>query len=131
MGTSLSSFLSTCLVAYCDPSPTCKSPSCSISQLNLNDNMLSAAAIDHCLDNICESNPENLSNPDIAGVGVVYAFYIQFAIACLATIGLGFCMWASRQVPLKHYPNSPPALVTKISRIQKVMEAMRITLDDF
>ena len=34
-------------------------------------------------------------------------------------------------MPLKYYPNSPPVLVGKIPQIQKVMETMLITLDDF
>jgi hypothetical protein len=91
--------------------------------------MLSALAIDNCSDNICK--PENLRNPDIAGVGVVYSFYIQFAIACLTTLNLIFCKYASRQVPVKDSPNSPPVLVTSIPRVQKFMEIILVTLDDF
>jgi hypothetical protein len=123
----------TCLVTYCESTPSCNAPSCTAEQIGFAsvEYTFSVPVIDDCLAKMCEMTPENLSNPDIAGVGVVYSFYIQFAIACLAALSLIFCMYASRQVPVKDSPKSPPVLVTSIPQIQKFMETMLVTLDDF
>lgn len=127
---SVASFLSTCLVAYCDMTPSCKAQSCTMSQLNLNSSLLSAIAIDNFLDNICKNNSENLSDPDIAGVGVVISFYVQSGIAMLAALVSGFFIWLAK-FPTPNSPNSPPILVTKRPWIQRVLDTITISLNDF
>ncbi|KAH8716908.1 hypothetical protein GQ44DRAFT_624669, partial [Phaeosphaeriaceae sp. PMI808] len=127
----ITSFLSTCLVAYCENSDSCKTPSCTKSQLVVNGTMLMASSVDACLDEICNNDAMKFSNPDIMGIGAMASYVIQFGIAILGFSSLVICICALRVVLLNNNSRPRPEIVKKVIRIQTVIETLMITLDEF
>jgi hypothetical protein len=119
----VTSFLSTCLAAWCDNSQGCATnTACSRKQLVINNTMLSAAGLDVCFDQICDGDPERVSSPDIAGVGVITSIIIQFAIALCGVMVLAICSWRSEERP-RHSPRN--------SAVAAAEETLVIALDEF
>lgn len=124
-------FLSTCLVTFCENSKTCRTPSCTMGRLIVNESMLAAFAVDDCLTNICDNEPERSSNPDIAGIGAVSSYMIQFGISIVAFFSLAICVWMLGRVLKDPRPKPEAYIVKRVARIQVIIETLLITLDDF
>jgi hypothetical protein len=100
--------------------------------------MLSAASINTCLDELCITRPHISSNPDIAGIGVIASYYIQFTFVTTGLLCLMICIAALGWInwpkspksarPRQHDPREPQPRPLIISLIK---ETILIALDDF
>ncbi|KAH7397164.1 hypothetical protein BKA66DRAFT_369556, partial [Pyrenochaeta sp. MPI-SDFR-AT-0127] len=118
----VTSFLSTCLVAWCEGSKGCATPSCTLDRLTISGTMLSAADVRTCLDCICSVSPERLSSPDILGIGILCSIAVQFVIAIGGLLSLIVCSILRRMFW---------AHLVRRQRIQAIMDTVAITLDEF
>lgn len=84
--------------------------------------MLSAAAVETCLDDICEANPEKLGSPDILGIGVINSIAIQTAIALGGLLSTVFFRILRGTLCGPRIPRN---------RIQSAMDTLAIMLDEF
>jgi hypothetical protein len=132
--TAVTSFLSTCLSSWCQESEDCATTSCSLDQLKIGDSMLSAASIDTCLDQLCYVRPRVSSNPDVAGIGVIASYFIQFTFVTTGLLCLLICVSALRWLPRSTslQSNSDRKRASQPPRIiQLVKETILVALDDF
>ncbi|OAL53281.1 hypothetical protein IQ07DRAFT_585228 [Pyrenochaeta sp. DS3sAY3a] len=84
--THVTSFLSTCLSAWCGNSVNCSSSSCDTTKLTINGTLLSAQETSTCVTEICTATTERVSNSDITGIGVITSIFIQFVIAFIGAL---------------------------------------------
>lgn len=95
----VSTFLSTCLGAWCDNSELCGKTVCHPSHITLKDTRLSAAGVDNCLNSIC--GVKSVSSPDIAGIGVIISIFIQLSITFAAPLVLVLCQMVRKRITRK------------------------------
>ncbi|KAF2795368.1 hypothetical protein K505DRAFT_324099 [Melanomma pulvis-pyrius CBS 109.77] len=87
----VTSTISSCLSAFCEGLEGCKQKSphvCSASSLSINGSMVNMDTMDICIQSICTSHPQPLTNTDIAGIGIVSSYIIQIGIALLSPLAL-------------------------------------------
>ncbi|KAH7082795.1 hypothetical protein BKA63DRAFT_404177, partial [Paraphoma chrysanthemicola] len=132
----VTTFISTCLAAWCDNSEGCGKSICKPAQTTLhNRTILSAAGMDTCLDDIC--GVSRFSSPDIAGVGVVTSIFIQMSIACATALALLACrvalarLSADRRVLGEKELSEHREIRLKSHAIRTLQESLLITLDEF
>jgi hypothetical protein len=63
--------------------------------------MLSAASLDTCLDDLCRPAPRISSNPDIAGIGVISSYSIQFGFVMTGLLSLILCAFVRHRIRLQ------------------------------
>lgn len=130
--TSVTSFISTCLVAWCDNSEACGKTACMPSETVINGTLLSAASVDTCLDSIC--GVKRVSSPDFAGIGVITSIFIQLTITSLIPIALLFCHIALSKFYKKQdilSEKTSSNLSTKIRSLRSLQDSLLISLDEF
>jgi hypothetical protein len=132
----VTTFIATCLAAWCDNSEVCGKSVCRADQTTLyNNTLLSALGIDTCLDSIC--GVKRFSSPDIAGVGVITSIFIQITIACAAPLALLACrivligLSSHRGTLIEKDLTEHQQLRIKTHSIQTLQESLIITLDEF
>ncbi|KAH5070006.1 hypothetical protein HBI38_085530 [Parastagonospora nodorum] len=132
----VTSFISTCLSTWCRESGNCGTSSCAIDQLKIGKTMLSAASLDTCLDHLCRPIPRISSNPDIAGIGVISSYYIQFGFVIAGLLSLILCSVALKRTSSPRSPQSdsecdkdPPAQPRLL--LMSINQTIITALDDF
>jgi hypothetical protein len=123
---------STCLVAYCDSIPRCKSPHCTKPQLLINDTTFSAHHVRLCANNVCDAMPAFQVNPDIGGPGPTYSYIIQIAISLSVIIVLSLLFVVIRQtIRLLNRHGLEIDEQKQETRLHATLETLLITLEDF
>lgn len=87
----VTSTISSCLSAFCESLEGCKQKSpyvCLAASLSINGSMLNTDTMDTCINSICASHPQPLTNTDIAGIGIVSSYIIQVGITLLSALTL-------------------------------------------
>ena len=100
--------------------------------------MLSAASIDTCLDDLCRPAPRISSNPDIAGIGVISSYYIQFGFVMAGLLSLILCSLVRHRHRIRLQTDSQS--ITKSDKdapaqsplaIEIIQETIITSFDDF
>ncbi|KAF2847536.1 hypothetical protein T440DRAFT_510194 [Plenodomus tracheiphilus IPT5] len=132
------SFLSVCLSSWCGESSDCNASSCAMEQLTIGDSMLSAASVDTCLDHLCSLSAKKRSNPDIAGIGVIISYFIQYAFTAAGLCGLLVCAilirWNIRRTKSqsgRDCPDEKSDSSSSLPIVLSVKETLVMALDDF
>jgi hypothetical protein len=128
----VSTFLSTCLRAWCNNSELCGKTACQASQITLDDTILSAAGVDNCLNSIC--GVKSVSSPDIAGIGVIISIFIQLSITLAAPLILVVCHIVQKKTR-RHGNDVEEGSTTKPRKplvpLTSLQEGLLVTLDEF
>ncbi|KAF2820204.1 hypothetical protein CC86DRAFT_374431 [Ophiobolus disseminans] len=133
--TQVTTFISTCLEAWCNNSEGCGKTACNAERMALNNVMLSAGAIDICLDSIC--GVRRISSPDIAGIGVIASIFIQLTITLAAPLVLLLCqvallrLYSRSRGLIDEMTSSLQADQSTILSFKTLQESLIITLDEF
>ncbi|KAF2029562.1 hypothetical protein EK21DRAFT_28472, partial [Setomelanomma holmii] len=134
--TQVTTFISTCLAAWCENSETCGKSVCKADETTVsNRTLLSAGGVDPCLDSIC--GVAKYSSPDIAGVGVITSIFIQITMAMAAPIALVCCRIASGPMSRRFEDRNEKDfdkleyLRANLLGINGLQESLLITLDEF
>jgi hypothetical protein len=92
--------VSECLPHWCNDSAICQKKNigqCSRASITSNSTMLFEPVYD-CLEAICSDRREDAlpASPDIAGIGVIISYYVQFTITVLGSLTLWYCTYRVR-----------------------------------